>query len=100
MGGDVALVIARSRFYCPLLPCPLVLAKTHRQRTSGGRCVLYRHPGTNPWFLQWLCFPILLCRRSLAVSVEPGSDCFGQCNSQCFFRCQSPYPKRSVGFRP
>src|SRR6266550_2660748 len=81
MAGDLSLVIARSRFCRALLPYPLVTAQTHRQRTLGGRCVLCRYPGTNPWLLQHLCLPILFRHGSLAVSVESGSDCFGECNS-------------------
>src|SRR5438046_1329241 len=99
MAGDLAVAIARPGF-CRVLPsCPLVPAQTHRQRTLGGRCVLCRYPGTNPWLLQRLCLPILLRRRSLAVSVEPGGDRVGEHFSKHSSRREPPCPKRGTGFR-
>ena len=76
------------------------LRKRIGKGSLGGRCVLYRYPGTNPRLLQRLCLPILFRRRSLAVSVEPGRDRFGECNSQHSFRCEPPCPKRGIGLRP
>src|SRR6476660_6192098 len=100
MAGHLALAITCSRFCRNLPSCPLVSAQTHWQRTLSGRCVLYCYLGTNPWLLQRLCLPILLRRGSLAVSVEPGRDRFGECNSQRSFRCEPPCPKRGIGLRP